>query len=140
VDTSGRQSAERSENQHVVEAKGCILVVDDEKTVRDLLQHILEINGYDTLVAEDGKHAIEIYSARGEDIKLTLLDLTMPNISGQEAYQKILELDKDAKVILMSGYSEMEANRQVHAMSEFISKPFDQATILAAIARQLENA
>jgi PAS domain S-box-containing protein len=104
---------------------GAVLIVDDEDIVRETARAALERYGYKVLVAADGPEALECLQNEPE-IKLVLLDLTMPVMSGEEALHEIHRLRPGLPVILSSGYNEIEAIRRFQGqnLSGFLQKPF----------------
>ncbi|MCA9426464.1 MAG: response regulator, partial [Candidatus Omnitrophica bacterium] len=105
---------------------GKVLVVDDEDTVRILGKRILEKAGFEVLLASDGCEALEIYRRDGDNISLVLLDMTMPQMDGEEAFREIRKIRNDARVILSSGYNEQDAtsNFAGKGLAGFIQKPY----------------
>lgn len=107
-----------------------ILVMDDEKIVREVLQSMLENFGYRVLTAKDGREAINIYReywAKNEAIDLVIMDLTIPGgMGGKEAVQIVLDINPDAKVLVSSGYSNdpILANYAAYGFSGALVKPF----------------
>ncbi|MFB3103905.1 MAG: response regulator, partial [Pseudomonadales bacterium] len=105
---------------------GCVLVVDDEQAVRDLIQRILQVQGYEVLLAKDGLEGIGTFAANAARIDLVLLDLTMPDVDGDETFRRILQIKSDVKVVLMSGYNEQDATQRFvgKSLAGFLAKPF----------------
>ena len=103
-----------------------ILLVEDEDIVRGLTRKILMQAGYHVLDAKGGEEAIRVCSAHAGQIDLLLTDVVMPEISGKEVADRLLELRPALRVIFMSGYTD-EAIVQhgvLDANVEFIQKPF----------------
>ena len=65
---------------------------------------MLERLGVNVILAEDGREAVEVFRARHNEIDCVLLDLTMPNLDGEEAFKEMKEIRNDVRVILSSGY------------------------------------
>jgi signal transduction histidine kinase len=105
---------------------GKVLLVDDEQTVLDVAGRMLEMLGFSVETAFDGFDALEVFKRKRDEIKCVLLDLTMPRMSGEEAFRELRSLAPDLPVVLSSGYSEIEvASRfSVTAVSGFIQKPY----------------
>lgn len=110
--------------------RGRILVMDDEESIRDLLDKMLRRLGYEVLLAEDGAEAIRLY---GQAIKsetpidAVIMDLTVPGgMGGKEAILAMGRLDPEVRAIVSSGYSNdpMAAAFKEYGFSEFIAKPF----------------
>ena len=102
-----------------------ILVVDDEAAVLNALQAILEANHFDTLSAQSGKEAVELFARRSNDISLILLDLVMPGFTIDETLEGIRAIQNDVPIIIMSGYSEEDASKLLTDwdIAEFLQKP-----------------
>jgi PAS domain S-box-containing protein len=82
-----------------------ILLVDDEDMIITVGSEMLEIMGYQTVLAKGGKEAIEVYDAGGEDIDMVILDMIMPDMGAKETYAALKRINPDVKVLLSSGYS-----------------------------------
>jgi two-component system, cell cycle sensor histidine kinase and response regulator CckA len=83
-----------------------ILIAEDEESLRNLAQDILESLGYRVLMAKNGEEAVEIYRENSDDIDLLLLDVVMPVVGGAEAYDRICAIaGDDLPLIFMTGYS-----------------------------------
>ena len=106
--------------------KRLVLVIDDEKAVREAIFDILELEGIDVLTAANGEAGIEIYQARSKEIDLVLLDLSMPGKSGYETFQELQAFDPDVRIMLSSGYSEADATRGFDSppLVGFLQKPY----------------
>lgn len=113
-----------------------ILLVDDDASLRKLLKARLEANGYDVLLASGGKEALRIVSAKKPD--LILLDIMMPDMSGEEVMRKI-SADGEAgftPVIFITARDTKVKGLELGAM-DYIQKPFDSDELLARIRVQL---
>jgi CheY-like chemotaxis protein len=117
-----------------VNGQSAVLVVDDEETVRQVTGAMLERFGYRVLLANDGAEGVKMYERHAPAVAAVLLDLTMPVMSGEEAYRKILEIDPEARVLVMSGFNESDAvERFGGADVEFIQKPFKPNSLKAKL-------
>jgi PAS domain S-box-containing protein len=85
--------------------KGTILLVDDEESLLALGAQMLEYLGLRVLTATDGREAVDLYRARGKEIDLVLMDLTMPHMDGAEAFGELRRLNPAGRIVLSSGYS-----------------------------------
>jgi PAS domain S-box-containing protein len=113
------------------EGSGVVLIIDDEPTVRQIAKKALENRGYTVLVADDGLAAIDIFKRHPGKIDLAILDLSMPGMSGQETLPELRKVRPDVKVLVSSGYSEIEAMTMFEGqkVSGFIQKPYTSARI-----------
>jgi len=121
-----------------VSGTGLILFVDDESVLRLTGKQILENNGYDVLVANNGLEAVEIFSKQHKEIDLVIMDMTMPKMNGKEAIIKMKEIDNNCKVIITSGYTKDE---QINALdiSGFIHKPYSESKLGQIISQVLKS-
>jgi PAS domain S-box-containing protein len=105
---------------------GTILIVDDEDVVRQTARHTLERYGYRALTAPDGVQAVDLYRRDPDGIRLVLLDLTMPLMSGEQALRELQIIRASVKVLLTSGYNEVEAVQRFagKGLAGFIQKPY----------------
>jgi PAS domain S-box-containing protein len=119
--------------------KGTVLVVDDEDSVREMAVLGLRHAGLEVLEAADGFEALNLCRENSERINLLLLDLTMPNLSGEETLRRLRMQGARQKVILMSGYSANEATRRCQALGAvaFVQKPFELASVVRLIGNHL---
>lgn len=85
--------------------EGTILVVDDEEVVRDVVSKLVRSLGFEVLTASDGIQALEVFKLKSDEIKLVLMDMTMPRMNGMDAFVQMQEIDPDARVIIISGHS-----------------------------------
>jgi PAS domain S-box-containing protein len=110
---------------------GCVLLVDDEETIRALGRQMLERIGFEVIAAGDGADALMIYETLGHRIDLVLLDLTMPNMDGEEAMEALLRRNPDLRIVLSSGYSEHEISKRFsgRGLAGFLQKPYTLARL-----------
>ncbi|MEM7351688.1 MAG: response regulator [Acidobacteriota bacterium] len=106
--------------------QGLVLVVDDELMVRMLAKRILEKFGFQVMTADDGRQAIEVFRPHAREFVAVLLDVTMPNLDGADAFRALRSMRPDLKVILSSGYDEGQATRQISRkeLAGFLPKPY----------------
>jgi PAS domain S-box-containing protein len=121
--------------------QGTVLVVDDEETVRAVSARLIESFGFKTILAHDGRDAVEKLEANRDTITLVLMDLTMPHMDGEQAFREMRKFKPDVRVLLMSGFNEQDAiNRFTgKGLSGFIQKPFKRDELQAKLKQILEN-
>jgi CheY-like chemotaxis protein len=105
---------------------GVVLVVDDDSLVRETTRSMLEYFGFSVLVGVNGRDGVDVFAARAADIRLVILDMTMPELNGEEAFRELRQIREDVPVILTSGYNEIEATRRFMAkgLAGFLQKPY----------------
>jgi two-component system cell cycle sensor histidine kinase/response regulator CckA len=114
---------------------GAVLVVDDEPKVRELVSALLTRRGIPVLEASNGKEAIERLSNEGAAVRAVLLDMAMPEMSGDVALPIIREMRPDVHVIVSSGYHEHDVQRHFSHIEKcsFLPKPYTKDQLLAVI-------
>jgi PAS domain S-box-containing protein len=124
------------------EAGGTVLVVDDEPIVLSFVRTALRRGGYRVFTASSGRQALEAIERRHGSIDLVLLDLVMPKMGGEEVADILARTHPQIKVMLMSGYSEMEAERVFggRPIASFLQKPFTAGILLERLNEALKGA
>ena len=120
------------------EATGKLLVVEDDPVIREALEELLDLQGFSVLLAEHGRAGVQLFQEH-RDVNLVLLDLTMPIMSGSEAFGEIRRLRPDVPVILLSGYSEHDAMSTIEdaPRTTFVKKPFNIEELVQTIQRMI---
>ena len=119
--------------------RGTILVADDEAGVLATVKYVLEHEGYQVVGVANGSEALARFRAAPGGFSAVLLDLTMSGLNGAEALREIRALSPEAKVLMMSGYSEQDVFAQLEdpASIEILPKPFTRELLLASLAKVL---
>jgi len=114
-----------------------ILIVDDEDNIRYLYEQELLDEGYETILAKDGKECLEM--VRKEVPDLIILDIRMPRMDGLEAIGKIIELNKNIPIIINSAYSTYKDDFMSWAADAYIVKSYDLDTLKNTIREILSK-
>jgi two-component system, cell cycle sensor histidine kinase and response regulator CckA len=116
-----------------------VLIVDDEPSVLTITARLVERLGYRALTAENGAEAIDRLRTGHEPIDCVLIDLTMPDMSGDRVIATLRDSAPELPVVLMSGYSAEEMALRVGASHStyFLQKPFSSEMLRATLARCL---
>jgi len=119
--------------------KAKLLIVDDEKHIREGLEKALTIDGYDVELASDGQVAMDLIEEG--DVDLVITDLKMPNLSGEELMKETVERHPYLPVIILTGHGTIE--NAVDAMRngayDYITKPLNIDKLSLIVKRALEN-
>jgi len=120
--------------------KPLILIADDDAACLDVLVKMIEILGYNVVAVRNGKEAIEAYSSMKNNIDLVILDMKMP-FNGEKAYTKLRKIDKNARILLISGYTEDFKLRALlnQGYSGFVEKPFNMNSLKNNISTLLNH-
>jgi len=118
-----------------LQGTGTVLVVDDERMVREMVKRALERQGYTVLLADSGFAAIDVLRRHPGEIALVLLDLSMPHMNGEEALPELRKIRPEVKVVVSSGYSESEAMAlfKGQRVAGFIQKPYTSEGIASKV-------
>lgn len=119
-----------------------ILVVDDERNLREGVRLTLERAEFRVLLAVHGKDALNQYLGNRESIGLVLTDLMMPVMNGVALVRALRETNPGLRILAMSGLAEMEGARELGALGvpDVLIKPFDAPALLEAVERALADA
>ena len=120
--------------------RGTVLVIDDEETVRQTAGAILRKGGFEVLEAGDGLSGVNLLRERKGRISLVILDLTMPRMSGEQAFDHLRSIRADVPIVLASGYSETEAVARTAGrdFAGFLQKPFTVDRLIETVASALK--
>ncbi len=121
--------------------RATVLFVDDEEFVRYAARAQIQTLGHTVILAKDGEEAVEVFRARGAEIDLVILDLTMPRMDGAACFRALRALDAAVKVILSTGFGRDGVVEDVLEMgvSGFLEKPYRQAELARAIEGALRG-
>ena len=127
------------EVENVNENKGSILIVEDDVNIRESLSKILQQEGYDTDVAENGEEAIQ--KSRNKFYDLALLDIKLPDMEGTTLLAKLNETTPKMVKIMVTGYPSIENTMEAlnQGAAAYVTKPVKPAKLLALIKEKLEE-
>jgi PAS domain S-box-containing protein len=137
VEPVARASAEKSTSWR---GEGTVLVVDDEEVIRDVASRLLQVLGFQAILAREGEEAVARLQESGANIRLILLDLTMPRMGGEETFRQLIRVRPDIPIILMSGYPEPEVMGRFSetGLAAYLQKPFRLPALVEVIRRVLQ--
>ncbi|HOM71600.1 MAG TPA: response regulator [Armatimonadota bacterium] len=110
-----------------------IMVVDDEKEIRELFHDVLESRGYEVVVCDSGKAAIE--AVKEQKIFAAFIDIRMPGIDGVQTLKEIKSIQPEMQVVMITGYTRNEAVEEALRLGCFVCmmKPFKLRDILGVL-------
>jgi DNA-binding response OmpR family regulator len=117
--------------------KAKILVVDDEPAVRESLDEILRLEGYQVVSVPNGDLAVK--TLQNESFDLILLDLKMPGIDGIDVMRMATKITPDTKIILLTGHGSMESAVEAlrHSAHDYLIKPIPTRELLTSVSRAI---
>jgi PAS domain S-box-containing protein len=127
-------------SEPVRQAHNMILLVDDEKVIREVGLRMLEKGGFRVVMARNGKEALDIYKENQSEIDLVLLDLIMPVMGGKETYRRLKEINPAVRVGFTSGYIP-SVRPELISMGKafFVQKPFQTEYLIEKVKNMLKN-
>ncbi len=119
--------------------RGVVLIVDDEEPVREVTEDILTLAGMDVETVASGSEAIEFFRTRSRDVSLVLIDMSMPDMDGEETYRRLRAIREDVPAIICSGSADSDAHDRLGDMgvAGFLEKPFGVDTLLDKFSQVL---
>ncbi len=141
LETESVKAEEDSAEEDLKGGNETILLVDDEKSLRDSGKELLERFGYRIITAADGETALETWKEKGADIALVILDLVMPGMGGKLCLEALLQMEPGLKVIIASGHTVSCHTKEVldAGAKGFIRKPYELKQMLKEIREVLES-
>ena len=120
---------------------GIALVIDDDEGVRELASEVLLRAGMKVLTATDGHEGVKLFERHADKISIVLLDRTMPSLSGADTFKAIHAIRRNAKVVLVSGYSEERVTAEIgsRTLAGFLKKPFAPEDLLKRVQEVLDT-
>jgi len=113
-----------------------ILVVDDEKEIREITQAFLILNGYEVNTAENGEDALNKLLATRYDVLIT--DLQMPKMGGIELLEKVSQIKSDAVTIVLTGYAVQKSDFSREPFAH-LCKPFSHNQLIQTVEQGLKD-
>ena len=138
---SDRKESQAPEEKVAIDhGKGTVLLVDDEVAMLEVESEMISALGYKVLPVDNGREAIDIFTAKKDQIDLVILDMIMPGMNGNEVFAGLKEIDPDIRVILSSGYS-LDNRGEQYIKSGFrgiLQKPFSMENLSVKIKEVLQ--
>jgi len=134
---SKKRKKNQAQGASLEKGQGLILLVDDEEIIRLTCKDMLEDLGYDVIMAENGKEAVEVFKQNKDKIDKVILDMIMPEMGGKEAFYRIRELKETAQIIVASGFFKEEevAQLEKNGLKALIGKPYSMEELSRVLKR-----
>jgi FixJ family two-component response regulator len=118
-----------------------VMLVEDDESVRTLVQAMLETKGYEVLAAAGADEAERLCAARSGGVDLLLTDVVMPEVNGRVLAERLAALSPSMRILFMSGYSDEAVYRhgEISPNASFIEKPFTDRTLARKVREVLDN-
>ena len=133
-----------SDSEQIIPGDGsCILIMDDEESVRNIMTEILELNGYKVKATAGGQEALECFADHlitRNPFALVITDLTVPgDMGGKELAERLHDIEPQLPILVASGYAndQIMANYSDYGFIGVLPKPFRAQTIMAAVSKAL---
>ena len=135
-------SREEAEDEGLIRGTETVLLVDDEEVISEVGQAMLEELGYRVIVCRSGQEAVDAVVKQREPIDIIILDLIMPGMNGEEAFDRIREVRPHIPVLLSSGYAINGQATKIlkKGCNAFIQKPFNIYEFSQRVRKILDEA
>lgn len=132
----GSASSGLTEYDHL---RKTVLIIDDERNLSELIKQYLSSLGYNVLTAEDGVRGLDIYEQSNMMIDLVMLDLNLPFMTGEEVFNKLIDIRPDVKIVISSGSAKEEVSGDViENACCILEKPYYMADLASALRNVLD--
>jgi CheY-like chemotaxis protein len=134
--------SDQRERRRIMEAnpaeKYKILLVEDERPVREIARLMMQFAGHEVLVAADGAEAVSIFESLAPSIDLVVLDYSLPGMDGLDVMERLREIRKDVRVIISSGYApgdvlNLAQHKGTASFDGYLQKPFEMSELAVAL-------
>jgi two-component system cell cycle sensor histidine kinase/response regulator CckA len=118
-----------------------VLIVENEPFVLDAMEEILATIGFKSICVRDGSRGIDTYKKHSNEIDIVILDMNLPGIEGPEVYQVMQRVNPDVKVIVSSGYDELDVAERFGEPrpASILKKPFNAQMLLDQVRSVLSS-
>lgn len=116
-----------------------ILLIEDERDILDLAKQILDKHGYNVIATTEPLNGVKIYETMHRRIDLLITDMIMPDMNGKQVIEAIRTIDRDARVLVISGYADQILEGTRLRIDGFLKKPFDSVQFLQSVRRILDR-
>ncbi len=119
----GREPKESGLKQ--LSSAGHILIIEDDETIRQMLEVVFQRYHFHTNITKDGKEGVDFFLKHADNVQIVVMDWKMPVMDGKMALQRIRAIKPDQKVLLISGYIDPEdLSKILNPHTRFLPKPF----------------
>jgi CheY-like chemotaxis protein len=130
----------RARSDDDVEAKGTVLVIDDDPTILEAIRLLLSEAGYNVLTSSTGPKGLDMVRYAPKDVRLVLLDYNMPRFNGAETLEFLRKLNPNLKVVAVSGFRVKDLPESFHrGVERLLSKPFSNDQLLKTVQEVIEG-
>ena len=140
--TRAAPQAASSAEETLWQGSGTVLLVDDEETIREVGRDMLQELGFSVVTASNGRDGVDVFARQNGEIVCVLLDLTMPQLDGEQTFRELRRLNPEVRVIISSGYNEQEVSERFvgKGVAGFINKPYKLGEMSGKLREILEQA
>jgi two-component system, cell cycle sensor histidine kinase and response regulator CckA len=140
-ETKAAQETHDQTTEQISGGNETLLFVEDEPLLLDMVQILLESNGYIVYTAKDGEEAVQVYQEHSSEIALVISDMGLPKLTGISEFEKMKEINPSMKIIFASGYFEpnMKTTLEQAGVKAFLQKPYVIEDILSKIRKTLDS-
>ena len=119
--------------------KKIAFVIDDEEALRDIVTEVLAMVDIESITASSGVEAIKMVTEHSNQIDIMIIDMYMPDLTGEETYEKLKEFYPNCPVLYISGLDRSEDYKSSDPNVQFLKKPFAVKDLQEAINKLINN-
>lgn len=121
--------------------RGLLLLIDDEEVIREIGGEMFESMGFSCITAKNGEEGITLYQEQKADIRLVVLDIELPGLSGEKVYETLKDINPEVKILLVSGYGKeyLETFFFKQKVVHFASKPFQLSKLKQTVDQLMQE-
>jgi len=136
-----KNSDSKKPEKFLTQKRDTILLIEDEIDLLECLKELLEMEGYNTLTANNGRIGLELYRANKDEISLVFSDMGLPGLDGEEVMKQIRNINPKQKYILASGFIEIAKSPRVKRdiNLRFLQKPYKMDSIIESVKEMLNK-
>lgn len=141
ADSGDHEPHETTRGEQPLRGTETILLAEDHEGLRDSAKEMLQALGYRTIVASDGRKALELFKTNSDQIDLIIMDVVMPSLNGPEAYLEMCALRSGIRVIFTTGYTPEAASliSLVEKGAAILQKPYSLTSLSQMVRGALEH-
>jgi len=115
--------------------KGVVLMIEDEEHIRIVFRDAMFDEGVMVIGIANGEDGVEFYRDHHDEIMLVVLDLSLPGITGEEAFYRLKSIDSGVRVVISSGFPNEEVTKKFEGTGVigYLQKPYDYSTLVSTM-------
>ena len=123
--------------RELLKKRDSVLIIDDEDSVGKAFSEMIKYLGYEVTVTQSGEEGLQTYKEKGKDFAVVLLDISMPGMGGEETFERLLEINPEAKVLFITGHN--VATREERLLENGAAGAIQKPVRIEELGKKLET-